>query len=250
MNEAPTTRTQKSWPVTRVLDIPVDCLQRHSLEQAVLQQLKTPQNPWQIVTMNAEMAYAASQDPDFMAILQQADMIIPDGIGVVWALSHQGVQVPRLPGVELVEFLFSRAEAEGFSIGILGSHPDTLAALQQVLQERYGQVPLCFIQNGYFKPEEEAQILEELQRARPDVLLVALGVPRQEAWIAEHRASLNIPVMMGIGGSLDVISGRLERAPQWMRQAHLEWLFRLYQQPSRWRRMLALPRFVRKIIQS
>lgn len=239
---------KKNWPQTDVLNISVDCVQKPSLIDFMLEHIQQAQETCHIVTMNAEMAYAASQDPALLKLLQNADIVIPDGIGVVWALKHQGVHVQRLPGVELVEELFRLAPQKKLRIAIWGSHPDTLTALNKVLNTDYNQPELVFCQHGYYAAEEEADLIQSLSTVEADILLVALGVPRQEEWIQRHREHLKIPIIMGIGGSLDVISGNLERAPLWMRQAHLEWLYRLYQQPSRWRRMLALPKFVGKVL--
>ncbi|MGV3526144.1 MAG: WecB/TagA/CpsF family glycosyltransferase [Candidatus Sericytochromatia bacterium] len=245
------TNVPKSWPVTPLLGIPVDCPPGpEALHNALQAQIATPQSSWHVVTMNAEMAYAATLNPALMGILQRAELVIPDGIGVVWALGRQGVRVQRLPGVEIVETLLARASREPLKLAILGSSPETLEALQAVITQRYGHVPLAYCQHGYFKPEDEAKILADIQAARPDVLFVALGVPRQENWIAEHRKDLQIPLLIGVGGSFDVISGRLQRAPEWMRRLHLEWFFRLLQQPTRWRRMLALPQFVLKVLRT
>lgn len=240
----------KSWPSTRLLDIPVDCPERSTLLDALINHAQQGQSSCQVVTMNAEMAYAATQDKAFFEILQQADVIIPDGIGVVWALGHAGIKVARLPGVELVEALFRAAPTAGLRLAILGSSPETLAAFEAQIPERFGDNPLVYRQDGYFKPAEETRIIEELRQSQAQILFVALGVPRQEAWIARYRKELGIPVIMGVGGSFDVLSGRLQRAPVWMRKAHLEWLYRLYQQPSRWRRMLALPQFVMKVLRT
>lgn len=240
----------KPWPTTRLLDIAVDCPRREDLLRRLIEHMREGGETSHLVTMNAEMAYAATQDPDFLKILHQADMIIPDGIGVVWALGHQGVPVARLPGVELVEELFKQAPAHDLRLAILGSSPETLEAFQTQIPERFGSVNLVFARNGFFKPEEEDAMIAELQASKPDILFVALGVPKQEAWIARWRQKLKIPVIMGVGGSFDVLSGRLERAPQWMQRSHLEWLYRLYQQPTRWRRMLALPRFVVTVLRA
>lgn len=239
----------KNWPLAHLLGIPVDCLTQPILLEHLLAQ-RGGSGSCHLVTMNAEMAYAATQEPETLALLQQADLIIPDGIGVVWALTRQGVRVQRLPGVELVEALFQLAPQQGLRLAILGSSPETLAAFEAQIPERFGAVELVYSRNGYFQPAEEAGIVAAIREARPDMLFVALGVPRQEAWIARHRQSLGVPVLIGVGGSFDVLSGQLQRAPLWMRRLHLEWFFRLLQQPTRWRRMLALPRFVIKVLRT
>lgn len=238
----------KSWVTSSLLDIEIDCLGR----QAALQLIEDTQQAHrtglrsqalQIVTMNAEMVYAATQDPDLLTLLQQAEVVLPDGIGVVWALERQGVSVERVPGIELVKALLDKP----LKFAILGSHPDTIEALNPVLAEKYPQAEVVFCHHGYFNDSEEQALLAELSTCQADVLFVALGVPRQEQWIQAHL-DLPIPVMVGVGGSFDVISGRLQRAPEWMQQARLEWFFRLLQQPSRWRRMLALPLFVKTVL--
>ncbi len=238
----------KSWVTSTLLDIDIDCLGR----QAALRLIEETQAAYrkgerkqalQIVTMNAEMVYAATQDPDLLQMLQRAEVVLPDGIGVVWALERQGVSVERVPGIELVKSLLEKP----LKVAILGSHPDTIEALQPVLAEKYPQAEVVFCHHGYFNADEEQVLLTELGICQADVLFVALGVPRQEQWIQAHL-DVPIPVMIGVGGSFDVISGRLQRAPQWMQQARLEWFFRLLQQPSRWRRMLALPLFVQTVL--
>jgi len=240
----------KNWPTSSLLGIPLDCPDKPGLLAYLLACVSEGQTPCHVVTINAEMAYAASQDAELMQLLQQADVVIPDGIGVVWALRRQGLQVQRVPGVEVVEALFQLAPEKDLRLAILGSSTDTLSALKTLLPKRFGGVELVFAHHGYFQPAEEAALVAQIQAAQPDILFVALGVPRQEAWIARHRSALAVPVMMGVGGSFDVISGRLERAPAWMRRLHLEWFFRLLQQPSRWRRMLALPQFVLKVMRT
>lgn len=238
----------KTWVTSALLDIEIDCLGR----QAALQLIEETQQAHragersqtlQIVTMNAEMVYAATQDPALLQLLQQAEVVLPDGIGVVWALERQGVSVERVPGIELVKSLLEKP----LKVAILGSHPDTIEALKPILAEKYPQAEVVFCHHGYFNADEEQVLLAELSTCGADVLFVALGVPRQEQWIQAHL-DLPIPVMIGVGGSFDVISGRLQRAPEWMQQARLEWFFRLLQQPSRWRRMLALPLFVQTVL--
>lgn len=237
----------KTWPTAEVLAIPVDCLSKDTLVAELLQRIQQRETI-HLVTMNAEMAYAAHSDPAHMQLLQAADIVIPDGIGVVWALGHQGIPVQRLPGIELTQALLDQAVGQHLRVGILGASPETLAALQTVLQARWPDLILPVLQDGYFSPEQEADIVQQIQAAELDILFVALGVPRQEEWIQRHQTALNVPLMMGVGGSFDVLSGRLERAPELMQRLHLEWLFRLLQQPSRWRRMLALPKFVVEVL--
>lgn len=240
----------KNWVTSSLLDIEIDCLGRQEVLKLIEDTLfrrthgsDQVTKSLQIVTMNAEMAYAATQDPALLTLLQQAEVVLPDGIGVVWALERQGVSVERVPGIDLVKTLLQKP----LKIAILGSHPDTISALTPVLAKDYPEAEVVFCHHGYFDAEAETQLIEQLKTCGADLLFVALGVPRQEQWIQAHL-DLPIPVMIGVGGSFDVISGRLQRAPVWMQQARLEWFFRLLQQPSRWRRMLALPLFVKTVL--
>jgi N-acetylglucosaminyldiphosphoundecaprenol N-acetyl-beta-D-mannosaminyltransferase len=238
----------KPWSVHSILGLAIDCPTAAQLQPWLLERIAA-REPVHVVTVNAEMAYAAALDAAQYQLLSQADVIIPDGIGVVWALRRQGVAQERLPGVELVESLLRHSGQQGApAIYILGSSQATLDALKDIIPARFGPAHIVGMRNGFFTAAEEAEIVAGIQAAAPDVLLVALGVPKQEQFIARHRQALNVPLMMGVGGSFDVISGRLQRAPLWMRRLHLEWFYRLLQQPSRWRRMLALPKFVLKVL--
>src|SRR5690606_32292622 len=122
--------------------------------------------------------------------------------------------------------------------------PGVAEAAAEALKRQSPNLVVAGVRDGFWKPEEEPAVLDSIREMRPDVILVALGVPRQEKWIARHQEALGIPVAMGVGGSFDVFAERVQRAPAWMQRLHLEWLFRLYQEPWRWRRMAGtLPRF-------
>jgi N-acetylglucosaminyldiphosphoundecaprenol N-acetyl-beta-D-mannosaminyltransferase len=173
----------------------------------------------QIVTLNAEMTMAALADPALAGAIRGADLVIPDGAGVVWAL-----------GVALV-----------------GSSPQVLERLCPTLRREIPGLRLVIALHGYADPEAWPDMERRLLSMRPDLTLVALGVPRQELWIQSLPHPL-LGLWMGVGGSFDVWAGTKKRAPKWMGQVHLEWLYRLIQEPSRWRRMLALPAFVRAVL--
>lgn len=238
---------KKNWPVAQLLGLWVDCVTPQTLLDAFAQVIHNRES-WHVVTMNAEMAYSAQQDPELKSIIAQADVVVPDGIGVVWGLQHQGVKTSRLPGIELADGLLKQAATLQHKVYLLGSSQDTLDILTAKLAQELPDLCLVGCRNGYFNDAEETQIVADIQQACPDILLVAMGVPRQEQWIARYREQIKVPVMMGVGGSLDVMAGKLQRAPLWMRQAHLEWMYRLIQQPSRWQRMLSLPKFVLQVL--
>ncbi|MDR7433906.1 MAG: WecB/TagA/CpsF family glycosyltransferase [Armatimonadota bacterium] len=227
-----------------LLGVRIDLL---SMEEAVarIEQFIQDGSPHHVVTADASAILRAYEDPRFREILGNASLVVPDGIGVVWAARLFGRHVPeRVPGVELVERLCALSAEKGYTVFLLGAAPGVAEEAARVLSTRYPGLRVVGTHHGYFRPEEEEGILARIQGNRPHLLFVALGVPAQEAWIARHRDILGVPVSIGVGGSFDVLSGRLRRAPRWMQRLGLEWLFRLLQEPWRWRRILALPRFV------
>ncbi|MFN6352441.1 MAG: WecB/TagA/CpsF family glycosyltransferase [Cyanobacteriota bacterium] len=201
----------------------------------------------QIVTLNAEMTMAALADPALAGAIRGADLVIPDGAGVVWALGRQGIRVRRAPGIELARQLLEHAAAHQWRVALVGSSPQVLERLCHTLAKEIPGIQLVIAIHGYSDPRAWPAIEEHLLSLHPDLTLVALGVPRQDLWIQSLPHPL-LGIWMGVGGSFDVWAGTKKRAPRWMGQIHLEWLYRLLQEPSRWRRMLALPAFLRAVL--
>jgi N-acetylglucosaminyldiphosphoundecaprenol N-acetyl-beta-D-mannosaminyltransferase len=196
----------------------------------------------QIVTLNAEMTMAARADPALGAAVAGADLVIPDGAGVVWALGRRGHRVRRTPGIELARRLLEHAESVGWRVALVGASPVVMERLLERLGRELPRLQVAIGAHGYRSPAEWTELEQRLRQERHDLVLVALGVPRQETWIAglpRPRQGL----WMGVGGSFDVWAGVKRRAPAWMGALHIEWLYRLVQEPSRWRRMLAIPEF-------
>ena len=199
----------------------------------------------QVVTANAEIIYRASKNEDMKAIINQAQMVTADGSGVVWASKQLGEPLAdRVTGIDLVNSICAASAQYGWKLYILGSAPGVADTAAKNICEKYLGCNIIGTHHGYFDAQEEQNILAELRELKPDVLFVALGAPRQEYWIAEHIKALGIPVGMGIGGSMDVLSGNVKRAPEWMQKMSLEWLYRFLIQPTRFKRMLALPKFM------
>lgn len=196
-----------------------------------------------IVTLNAEMTMTARANQSLGAAIATADLVIPDGAGVVWALSRQGVRVVRSPGIELAWTLLGYAAAHRWSVALIGASPDVMETLQVTLRERFPDLRLTLCVDGYRPDPDWPAIEQELRSSDPDLVLVALGVPRQETWAQRVSTGCN-GLWMGVGGSFDVWAGAKKRAPQWMGRLQIEWLYRLVQEPSRWRRMLAIPAFM------
>jgi N-acetylglucosaminyldiphosphoundecaprenol N-acetyl-beta-D-mannosaminyltransferase len=196
----------------------------------------------QIVTLNAEMTMAARADPALGAAIESADLVIPDGAGVVWALGRQGYRVKRSPGIELARRLLRHAAAAGWRVGLVGASPMVMERLLPRLVEELPGLRVVFSEHGYQSADAWPELERRLLALRPDLVLVALGVPRQETWIQNLPRPLP-GLWMGVGGSFDVWAGVKKRAPAWMSTLQIEWLYRLIKEPTRWRRMLALPAF-------
>ena len=227
-----------SWTVTRVLGVQVAVCA--NVFAAALEQKQ--RGGGQIVTLNAEMTMAARADPALGSALAQANLVIPDGAGVVWALGLQGYRVRRSPGIELARQLLVYAAAHRWRVALVGASPEVMELLVSRLRAEIPALDLAFTIHGYQDADQWPGIEQQLQKANPDLVLVALGVPRQETWIQRlHQGQPGL--WMGVGGSFDVWSGTKQRAPLWMGRLQIEWLYRLIQEPSRWRRMLALPAF-------
>lgn len=196
----------------------------------------------QIVTLNAEMTMTARANPELGGAIAAADLVIPDGAGVVWALSRQGVKVRRSPGIELARDLLRYAENHGWTVALIGASPEVMERLRQRLARELPALRLVTAEHGYQAPEAWPVLEARLKTQKPDLVLLALGVPRQETWAQRVRQG-QPGLWMGVGGSFDVWAGVKQRAPEWMGRFQVEWLYRLLQEPSRWRRMLSLPAF-------
>ena len=201
-----------------------------------------------VATANAEMLMRATHDEELRRILNASALVVPDGAGTVWAARHLGHAMPeRVAGYDLAQELLRCAPAEGRRVYFFGSAPGVAEKAKAKAEQLYPGIEIVGVRNGFFSPADNAAIIAEIRAARPDLLLVALGVPKQEKWIAAHLAALDVPVAIGVGGTLDVMAGVMKRAPYWMQKAKLEWLFRGLMQPKRAGRLLALPKFVLKV---
>jgi N-acetylglucosaminyldiphosphoundecaprenol N-acetyl-beta-D-mannosaminyltransferase len=203
----------------------------------------------QIVTLNAEMTMAARANAELGSAIAAAELVIPDGAGVVWALARQGHRVRRSPGIELARQLLEHAARVGWRVALVGASPAVMETLRQRLPAEIPGLQLALTIHGFQAPDLWPALEAELCQAQPELVLVALGVPRQETWTQRlHRGQPGL--WMGVGGSFDVWSGQKRRAPAWMGRLQIEWLYRLIQEPSRWRRMLALPAFVLAVLRN
>jgi glycosyltransferase, WecB/TagA/CpsF family len=201
-----------------------------------------------VATANAEMIMRATKDAALRDVLAAAALVVPDGAGTVWAARHLGHAMPeRVAGYDLVQELLRRAPAAHRRIYFFGAAPGVAEKAKAKAEQLYPGIKIVGVRDGFFSADMNDAIISDIRTARPDLLLVALGVPKQEKWIHEHLAALGVPVAIGVGGTLDVMAGVMKRAPRWMQKAKLEWLFRGMLQPKRAGRLLALPKFVLKV---
>jgi N-acetylglucosaminyldiphosphoundecaprenol N-acetyl-beta-D-mannosaminyltransferase len=205
--------------------------------------------PHLIATANAEMVMLAQEDQELSAILNRADLVVPDGAGVVWAARHRGHNMPeRVAGFDLTQKLFAEAALKGYRIYMFGGAPGIVEKAKVSAEQKYKGIQIVGTHNGFFCSADEPEIIKNIIASKPDILLVALGVPKQEKWLQQNLAILNIPLSIGVGGTFDVMAGNVRRAPVWMQKANIEWLYRLLSQPQRAIRMIALPRFMFRVL--
>ncbi len=201
-----------------------------------------------ICTPNPEIVMEAQKDKELMDILHQADLVIPDGIGVVWASRYAEEALPeRVAGYDLTQRLFAALQDTQETFYFFGAAPGVSAKAAKRMQEVYPNLRIVGGHNGYFDEKEERRIIADIKKKQPSVLLVGLGAPKQEKWIYENIRLLNVKLCIGIGGCFDVMAGNVKRAPKAFRKLGLEWFYRLISQPSRWKRMLRLPLFVLEV---
>lgn len=237
-----------------ILGVPFSTMTMEETIRYMMQQLeKEQENTFQVVTANPEIVMCAKKDATFHETLLQADIITPDGIGVVKASGMLGTPLKeRVAGFDLMSDLFKTLsqEKKSVSVFLLGAKPHVVEKAAQTLTERYEALSIAGTQDGYFKQEQEEEIIARIQEAQPDILLVALGFPRQENFIQQNKHRLNTKIAVGVGGSFDVWAGEVKRAPKWIQAIHLEWFYRLCSNPTRWRRQLVLVEFLKEVVRS
>lgn len=198
----------------------------------------------QICTVNPEFVMDAQGDPSFAKILAQADLCVPDGIGILWAARSKGVTLAeRVTGSDGIYRICEAAARHHWSVYFLGAAPGVAEQTATTLQTRYPGLCVSGWYSGSPGDEEWIAIQKALQTSAPDILFVAYGHPRQDFWIAHHRHELPAKVAIGVGGAFDFVTGVQQRAPLSWQRLGLEWAYRLLHDPKRWRRMLKLPRF-------
>lgn len=200
--------------------------------------------PHMVVTADSSAVVLAQDDEELRRIINSADLVTPDSIGILWAARRFGTPLPeRVSGVDIVEFLCEKAACSGYRIYLLGAAPGVADVAADRLRERFPGLHIAGTHHGYLTPEESESVAVRVKEANPDILFVAMGIPLQEKWIRRHLEQIGVPVAMGVGGTFDVLAGRTRRAPKWMQQCGLEWLYRLARNPRKIRKCATLPVF-------
>jgi N-acetylglucosaminyldiphosphoundecaprenol N-acetyl-beta-D-mannosaminyltransferase len=201
------------------------------------------------VAVNPEKICFARGDEAFGEVVRKATFHICDGAGTAAAMRIlRGVKIPRITGIELFYRMVAVAEEEGLSVFLLGAHPEVIRRAREKLCEKHPRLRVAGCLDGYFHEDGCEAIVREINASGADMLFVGLGSPKQERWITQYRSVLKTPFCMGVGGSFDVLSGRVKRAPEFFRRTGTEWLYRLAKEPRRWRRQIALMGFVMSVL--
>ena len=231
----------------RVLGVRIDCLGMGAA-LARIEQLVDEGGHHLVATVNPEFVMGAQRDREFARVLDSAALCLPDGTGVVWAARRQGCGISEpVPGVDLIPPLAAMCARRGLQLFLLGAEPGVAAALASKLSDEHPGLQVAS-HAGSPDPSSDSETLRLIRAHETQVLLVAFGAPKQELWIDRLKEQLNVSVAIGVGGAFDYLTGRVPRAPVWMRRAGLEWLHRLARQPWRARRMLALPTYAVKVL--
>lgn len=194
-----------------------------------------------IVTLNPLMVLRANRDDEFNGILEKADVVVCDGQGVRWAFRHlHNESIPLIPGVELAEDLIIAASKNSWKVYLLGGEHDIWQKAKEKFAVQFKNPDMIQGHHGYFNHEEELKIIEEINRFKPDLIIAGMGFPKQEKFLFRNRDKFNDSIMIGVGGSLDVFAGEVKRAPIFFRKLKIEWLWRMFREPERFKNIVDL----------
>lgn len=234
----------------RILDVPVDIV---SFQEAMgrIESFLNGSVPRMVVTADASGINIAQADPEFLAILQKADLVTPDSVGVLWAGRRRGNAFQeRVSGVDLLNALCELSAENGHRIYFLGSSPGIAETAAERMRLKHPGTRIVGSRHGFFPAEDDEVVASEIAEYKPDVLFVAMGIPRQEKFIARTMDIIGAKVAMGVGGSLDVFAGAVKRAPRWIQSLNLEWLWRTLANPKKLAKARHLPVFVWRVLWS
>jgi N-acetylglucosaminyldiphosphoundecaprenol N-acetyl-beta-D-mannosaminyltransferase len=218
---------------------------------AILEGFLSQSQPKFVITADASGIVQAQDDPEYLNLLQTADLVTPDSIGVVWAAKRSHLPISeRVSGVDLVGRLCALSADKGHRIFLLGAAPGVAELAAEKLRLLFPGCHIVGTRNGYFPADSDAVVAEEIAKVKPDILLVAMGIPRQEKFIRATQGVIQAKIAMGVGGSLDVFSGKTKRAPKIIQKLKLEWLWRVILNPSKITKVKTLPVFAWRVLRS
>jgi N-acetylglucosaminyldiphosphoundecaprenol N-acetyl-beta-D-mannosaminyltransferase len=225
---------------TRLLGLPLDLLNTEETLDRI-EEMVGSNGVHQHVVLNAAKVVQAQHDDDLRAAIEACDVVNADGMSVVWAGRLLGVPVPeRVAGIDLMEELLARAALRGWPVYLLGAREEVVSKVATIERQRHPGLIVAGYRNGYWRPEQEDDVVEAVVMARPKLLFVAMPSPKKEHFLARHKETLRVPFVMGVGGSFDVVAGTTSRAPRWMQVTGTEWVYRLIQEPRRMARRYAV----------
>ena len=226
-----------------LLGVPVDCLTMRQAVQMVEGFLEG-EHPEAIIAVNPEKVMTARDNPELLSQMMCASLLVPDGIGVTMAVHLKNqCTIERVAGADLLPEICSLAQNRGDRVFLFGGRPHVTKRSAQRLQELFPRLQIVGTQHGYVSDEDMPLVIKHINDSGADILFLALGSPKQEQWMASYLPKLNVKVCQGVGGTFDVLSGTTKRAPRLWQRIHLEWFYRLLQDPRRWLRQVALPHF-------
>lgn len=232
-----------------VLDVKIAAI---TMKEAVFfcEEMTETGKPHIVLTANAEMLMLARKHAGLLRCLKEADLVVADGAGILWAGDVLGTPFPeRVTGADLSKCLLSEAAERHWPVYFLGGAPGVAKQAAENFAASHSGFPIAGTHDGFFDETEERKILQAIRTAGTKILLVGMGVPKQELWLFRHKEELSGVLAVGVGGVFDIMAGNLRRAPLWMQRHRLEWAYRLWQQPSRLGRMMALPKYMRAVKQ-
>lgn len=230
----------------KILNIWVDPVTRQEALNRVEEILRHGQRPHAIFAANPEKNFSVPKDPELYKVFAEADLLLPDGIGMVWAARVlYGVKMERVPGADFMEDICRLAAREGYKIFIYGAKEEVNEKAADLLSKRYPGLLVAGRAHGYLGQEKMPDLIRQINDSGAQILFIALGSPKQEKWYATHKDCLtNVRVVQGIGGTLDAIVGKVKRAPYYWQKYSLEWLYRLLSEPNRIKRQKVIPVFI------
>ena len=232
-----------------ILGVPVDCVTMAGARQYADHVIREGLGPQAVIAINPEKIIKAGADPGLLACIRSAGLLIPDGIGAVFAAKWSGVkEIERVPGSELMPELCALAAENGYGVFLYGAKPEVVEQTADKLARDYPGLKVAGFQHGYLPEEEMPELVERINQSGARIIFIALGSPGQELWMEKYLPQLKVGISQGVGGTFDVICGNVKRAPYIFRKLHLEWFYRLLKQPSRIFRQAALLKFMVNIV--